>query len=1517
MKKLLAKSLSALLVFLILMSSALYAPVMVSATQIDSTEDNILKIYDLNDLIAINEDLNGNYILMNDIDLSSIDSWTPIGEGIEYWADKTATGFTENNGSYFTGSFDGNGHSINNLTITETPEPTDSYDKNTNSYGLFAHISGATIKNVTLDNVNINIDAVKSNGENYTRKTIVGAFCASMSNSIITYCNFSGNIKVNNCTMSGSLSSMDLGNSNISYVKNSIDGDLKGGIIGSCDNGGTVVSFCENKGNIKGSGGIVAGGTLNINNCVNYGNIFGMSNIGGIVGRLAYETSSISNCINIGEIKSESDNCALGGIVGYCSGNNNYEVIITNCENQGKIQFISHDKNGGYISAVGGIIGNFDNTTANIGEVSNCQNKGSIIIDYGDCIDGKSVNCGGIIGFVVSIEAMNLYNYGDIEFINSGNSCPNISGIIGSSFGYPNNDSASLVDSVNYGNISIEGATYDSTIGVGVISVSGVLQDCYSKDNVERIGNEGNITISGNPRNIICGGVVNRCHDNSSILDAYNSGNIIINDSNVDSKDTIRIGGIVSIIISSDSCTLKKIHNYGTISITRPSLTDSDNIGLIYALNLKSAVITTSNLYIYKSNESVRYGAGDSDIVGSITSLNSFSNKNSFDGFDFDNTWELTNDRYPTLKNVSNNTAKSIEDCDILLNNNAFTYDGTAKEPSVTVKDGTKTLTSGTDYTVSYSNNTNVGTATVTITGKGNYSGTVTKTFTISAKSISSTTVTLGTTSYTYDGTAKKPSVTVKDGTKTLTSGADYTVTYSNNTNAGTATVTITGKGNYKGTASKTFTINAKSISSTTVTLGATSYTYDGTAKKPSVTAKDGSTTLTNGTDYTVTYYNNTNVGTATVTVTGKGNYTGTASKTFTINAKSISSTTVTLGTTSYTYDGTAKKPSVTVKDGTKTLTSGTDYTVSYSNNTNAGTATVTVAGKGNYTGTVSKNFTITNSKQEFTWGQDNWNFNNSSDYFANYNVNSTVMNMMKDDFKLSNSDIYELQNNIKWDNYYGFMGSCFGMTISEILAKQGDLKLSRYGLNDVVYKNSNTSNATSVINFIQELQSNSNFCQSIRQAPFLSGNHTQYEFVEKLESVLKNENKLVKISYGIKQLNRNTGEYSSSGYHAVLGYGVEDCEYYSSVTGKTYDKRVLIADPNYSAKTSLYNDACLYYRSSDHSWIVPYWNKKYSSVTQLCYWNAGTSTSTNTGNIRNIMKYNSLTDTVDLMADYQVSHYVAGLEIDNFSKNTTNVDQVMNSGNPNLDYAGDSGSGIARYDVEMDDSYNVNENNEFYALWNPTANYELSYTKPSDYNLKMDYDNITYYADLTNSFYTLFKPSGAISVKGSNAKYDITMVTDDADCVTDWYAVRVLGNYMDDLVFTEVKGGYTLESSNLNNVTINAKNNNSDVSRTFSTQYNSVFIYEIDENTIGLKVDTDNNGTYETELKTTMIGDVNGDGSISIEDATELQKHLANTVDFKDELLAVADTNGDGSVSIADATQIQKYLAQLIPSLG
>jgi hypothetical protein len=153
------------------------------------------------------------------------------------------------------------------------------------------------------------------------------------------------------------------------------------------------------------------------------------------------------------------------------------------------------------------------------------------------------------------------------------------------------------------------------------------------------------------------------------------------------------------------------------------------------------------------------------------------------------------------------------------------------------------------------------------------------------------------------------------------------------------------------------------SISKASVTLSTSTYAYDGKAKTPSVTVKVGERTLKKDTDYTVSYSNNTKVGTAMVTITGKGNYTGSVSKTYSIK-NNFKKATVS-GISNKSYTGKNITQSITVKYNGKTLKNGTDYTVSYSSNKNIGTATVKIAGKGSYTGTVTKTFKINPAKQE------------------------------------------------------------------------------------------------------------------------------------------------------------------------------------------------------------------------------------------------------------------------------------------------------------------------------------------------------------------------------------------------------------------------------------------------------------------------------------------------------------------------------------------------------------------------
>ena len=142
-----------------------------------------------------------------------------------------------------------------------------------------------------------------------------------------------------------------------------------------------------------------------------------------------------------------------------------------------------------------------------------------------------------------------------------------------------------------------------------------------------------------------------------------------------------------------------------------------------------------------------------------------------------------------------------------------------------------------------------------------------------------------------------------------------------------------------------------KSISSCSISGIKSSYYYSGKELRPVPTVKDGALTLKAGTDYTVSYSYNINIGTATVKVTGIGNYGNSKILTFTIAAYPISGDRVSAKTGSATYDytGHVRKPvAVVMFNGTR-LKAGTDYTVAYRNNVTPGTATITITGKGNF----------------------------------------------------------------------------------------------------------------------------------------------------------------------------------------------------------------------------------------------------------------------------------------------------------------------------------------------------------------------------------------------------------------------------------------------------------------------------------------------------------------------------------------------------------------------------------------
>ena len=190
----------------------------------------------------------------------------------------------------------------------------------------------------------------------------------------------------------------------------------------------------------------------------------------------------------------------------------------------------------------------------------------------------------------------------------------------------------------------------------------------------------------------------------------------------------------------------------------------------------------------------------------------------------------------------------------------------------------------------------------------------------------------------------------------------DFTLAYVNNIDNGQAQVTVKGIGNFSGERTVTFNIG-KSVSNATISAVSSSCTYTGSAVCPVPRVTHGDNELTKGKDFEVTYKNNINAGTntATMIITGIGEYSGQVERKFSIAKKSLNSGGVSIKSIpAQTYSGSECTPDVVVTYGDQTLRKGTDYYLSYSYHTDAGTANVTVVGKNaNYTGSLSTTFEI------------------------------------------------------------------------------------------------------------------------------------------------------------------------------------------------------------------------------------------------------------------------------------------------------------------------------------------------------------------------------------------------------------------------------------------------------------------------------------------------------------------------------------------------------------------------------
>lgn len=318
-------------------------------------------------------------------------------------------------------------------------------------------------------------------------------------------------------------------------------------------------------------------------------------------------------------------------------------------------------------------------------------------------------------------------------------------------------------------------------------------------------------------------------------------------------------------------------------------------------------------------------------------------------------------------------------------------YTGSALKPIVSITYGANTLKAGTDYTITYKNNTKAGsTATVTIKGKGNYTGTLVTYFKVLKKTFPENWESRSDIKVTVPSLEEKsskqaiPAITVQIGTKKLKKNTDYKVTLVDDSGtplteqkvqaAGEYRLAIEGVNNYQGTMFTKLRVVDKNklLKNASITirkskpyaLGAITLTDSELVIVDKKSDKDNPYTLIKDTDYTVEYVEGTNtkVGTAKIIITGIGNYAGQLTKTFKIVGKSFdrdnieytaknpypftvsirdkNDSTSYLTKNAYNYDheeyytGYAITPDYVVKDGNTILREGIDYTIKYTNNT-------------------------------------------------------------------------------------------------------------------------------------------------------------------------------------------------------------------------------------------------------------------------------------------------------------------------------------------------------------------------------------------------------------------------------------------------------------------------------------------------------------------------------------------------------------------------------------------------------
>ncbi|MCR5781788.1 MAG: InlB B-repeat-containing protein [Clostridia bacterium] len=543
-------------------------------------------------------------------------------------------------------------------------------------------------------------------------------------------------------------------------------------------------------------------------------------------------------------------------------------------------------------------------------------------------------------------------------------------------------------------------------------------------------------------------------------------------------------------------------------------------------------------------------------------------------------------------------------------------------------------------------------------------------------------------------------------------------------------------------------------------------------------------------------------------------------------------------------------------------------------------------------------------STSPFVWGSDNWNFINST-YYGDFasgtyrrQINSTYLNALEPN--LTNTEYQAIfvgdDDEPAWlDEDWG--GSCYGMSSTILLAKQGLLPYSQYTtnatkLNELDRPTANVE-VSSLITYYQMLQVKDVIQQQYRTVPHRSNETNIKQIISLLD-----KNPTVLIGF----------EKEKWGGHAILAYGYE----YGSFTynGVTYQGCIRICDPNAS---KAYDASCnIYFNTQSYQWAIPFYSRYGITSAKGAVFNYIGA------NVYEINEGGYLNGTTG----NKVDNYIARINAFAIGENrsVSKVQQV--NGNYTKMNAGPD-------DIIEDYSYilgNESEGTFGYNLRDGESAYIVSQEQPDKLSLSMDYENCFLTASSAAGKSATFDNRGFVEVEGESAAFTMSMTFDD-DYPTDWYTVQVSGEGADHASLEKTEEGYVVSGDVLKNVSVRVNNREQSAGASFSTSYPSALIYEINEMTVGVRVDTDGDGIYETDIGTVQAddpsgtdpsestgvrGDADGDGEVLANDARMVLRASAKLEKLDDAAFERCDLNGDGNLLAEEARMILRYSAKL-----